>query len=1008
MAAAADRRPPQRLGKILLRRVLLAGLALTAVLSILAAGLDYRRRVADLQGKISQLEVTHGRVLAESLWKLDRQLVEAQADSILNIPYVVHVAIVEKGVTTHENGRRAGRGAIKRELPLSYEHRGTRVPLGTLQIEADPALVRSDTMARLALILLFQLATVGITSAIMLLVFNRLVTRHFNTASRYFEAVAADGMPPPLRLGKTNRQDELDLLAESFNDLLERLNASQRNLRESERKYRDLVELTHDLVWEVDTEGRITFMSAASRRIYGREPEEMIGRPFYEFVSPEEVARDRAELERALASGEASLKFENRVLHRDGHEVVLLANAVVRRDEAGGIVGTVGTSQDVTERKRAEEALHASQQILENILNTISVRVFWKDKNLVYLGCNAAFARDAGFADPKDIVGKDDYQMGWRAQADLYRRDDREVIESGRPKLLVEEPQTTPGGDIVTFLTSKVPLRNAQGEIGGVLGTYLDITDRIRAGKEKAALEGQLRQSQKMEAIGRLAGGVAHDFNNLTAIVLGFGAILLRELLPEDPLRRSAEQIVAAGRRSAALVSQLLAFGRRQVLQPRVLHLNGLLQGSEAMFARLIGEDVELMYKLAADPDLIKADPGQVEQVIANLVVNARDAMPLGGRLTIETANAEFSETWVQGGVNVLPGKYVALSVTDSGSGMDQATLARLFEPFFTTKAKGKGTGLGLATTYGIVKQSGGYIMAESEPGKGTTFRIYLPQRDEEPEALEDAAVETVADAPRGNAERILLVEDETPLRELCATMLERLGYRVSSAAGGLEALVLVREQRLEPDMVLTDVIMPGMGGAELAQKLRSQRPGLAVIFMSGYPDEAIAPHGVLEPGLPFLQKPFSEEVLARKVREVLAGKTAGAHQRRRVLMIDDDAEFVDLVRHFTTKRGHAFEGVDSSAAALTAMTGQPFDVLLVDMSLPGTDGVRILREIRGAGHVAPAILHTGDASSADMAVLGPLGVVSVLEKSGRAEPLLQAIEAAGELNDRPGQTGLR
>ncbi len=521
--------------------------------------------------------------------------------------------------------------------------------------------------------------------------------------------------------------------------------------------------------------------------------------------------------------------------------------------------------------------------------------------------------------------------------------------------------------------------------------------ERQHAAEEKASLEDQLRQSQKLEAIGRLAGGVAHDFNNLTAIVLGYTEMLLGQLGPGDPLRKGAEQIMEAGRRSAALTRQLLAFSRRQTLRPEVLDINALLRNFEQMLGRLIGEDVTMDFRLASDLGRVKADPGQIEQVVTNLVVNARDAMPRGGRLRVETANDEFEEMNVSDHESVVSGRYVMLSVTDTGCGMDKPTMARLFEPFFTTKEKGKGTGLGLATAYGIVKQSGGHIWASSDPGKGTTFKIYLPRTDAEPEAK---VVDADWEAPRGRGERILLVEDEASLRELCETVLSRLGYRVVAAGNGPEALLLVQEKGLEFDLVVTDVVMPGMSGAEMADRLRRDRPGLRVLYMSGFPDEAIAPYGVLDSGTPFIQKPFTERAIAAKVRDVLGGKAAAARPGRCILMIDDDEQFRDLVRHFCMKRGHVFAGVDSSAAALEALAGHTFDVLLVDMNMPGTSGGRVLEEIRAAGHAAPAIVLTGDVVSANMDALRPLGAVQVLEKSSRPEPLLQAIEEVVTLND--------
>jgi PAS domain S-box-containing protein len=523
-----------------------------------------------------------------------------------------------------------------------------------------------------------------------------------------------------------------------------------------------------------------------------------------------------------------------------------------------------------------------------------------------------------------------------------------------------------------------------------------DVTERHRASEERTRLENQLRQFQRVEAIGRLAGGVAHDFNNLTAIVLGYGELLLGRLGPDDPSRGWAEQIVEAGRRSAALTRQLLAFSRKQVLLPIVLDLNDLLRNLEKMLGRLIGEDITLSFNLAGDLGRITADPGQIEQVVTNLVINARDAMPQGGDLTIETANVELDETYAREHAEIVPGDYVLLALTDSGCGMDKVSLARLFEPFFTTKEMGKGTGLGLATSYGIVKQSGGYIWAYSEPGRGTTFKIYLPRTDAE---LTLKEAEAAGETPRGQGESILLVEDESSLRDMCEIVLSRLGYRVSTAGSGPGAMALVAGTGKRPDLVITDVIMPCMSGAELAQRLRKDHPGLKVLYMSGYPDEAITHHGVLEPGISFLQKPFSERSLAVKVREVLGARTAAAQPGRSVLMIDDDEQYRDLVRHFCSRPGHDFAGVGSAAAALAALAGRPFDLLLVDLNIPGTSGERVLREIRAAGHTAPAIVLTGDVTSADMDALRPLGVVRALEKTSNSEPLLLAIGEA----TRPG-----
>jgi signal transduction histidine kinase/DNA-binding response OmpR family regulator len=520
-----------------------------------------------------------------------------------------------------------------------------------------------------------------------------------------------------------------------------------------------------------------------------------------------------------------------------------------------------------------------------------------------------------------------------------------------------------------------------------------DQTEAREAVRAREQLQRRMLQAQKMESLGLLAGGIAHDFNNLTAIVLGYGEMLLGELRPEDPLRNCAAQIVEAGRRSAAVTRQLLAFSRKQAMAPEVLDLNALIRNFERMLGRLIGEDVELNLKLADDPGRVKADPGQIEQIITNLALNARDAMPRGGRLTVETAAVELDETYPLGQARIVPGRYVLLALTDTGCGMDAATMARLFEPFFTTKSMSNGTGLGLATAYGIVKQSGGYIQACSEPGAGTTFKIFLPRTDAALAAQAAKPGGVGGETPRGSGESILLVEDEAPLRELCGSVLSKLGYRVSAAGNGGEALLLVGHG-LEPDLVLTDVVMPGMNGAELIARLRRDRPGLRVLYMSGYPDDAIFSRGVLDPEVPLVQKPFTERVLAARVREAL-DRNAAARPGGHILMIDDDEQYRDLTRRFCTKGGYSFAGVDSSAAALTALAAQPCDVLLVDMNIPGTSGERVLREVRAAGHAAPAIVLTGDLASADSDAMRPLGVVRTMEKSGNPAPLLRAIAAA-------------
>lgn len=415
-------------------------------------------------------------------------------------------------------------------------------------------------------------------------------------------------------------------------------------------------------------------------------------------------------------------------------------------------------------------------------------------------------------------------------------------------------------GSKVWLETNKIPMRNSQGQVVGLLGTWQDITQR-------KSLEEQLRQAQKMEALGQLAGGVAHDFNNLLTVINGLCELVSSNLRPDDPNKKLLQEVQKAGDRAAALTRQLLAFSRKQVLEPKVLDLNTVVADVEKMLRRLIGEDVTLTTVLNPALGRVKVDPGQIEQVIVNLAVNSRDAMPGGGKLTIETSNVVLDETYSAAHPDVVPGRYVLLTVSDSGCGMSPEVQARIFEPFFTTKEPGKGTGLGLATVYGIIKQSGGHISVHGERGRGTSFKIYLPSVDEK---VSTGKSHHGGKRTQQGMETILVVEDEDAVRTMICLALRKFGYTVLEASQGTAAVQLCEQHQGSLHLLVTDVVMPDMGGRQLAERLTRLRPDLKVLYLSGYTDDAIVHHGVLQAEVAFLQKPFTVTTLGYKVREVL------------------------------------------------------------------------------------------------------------------------------------------
>ena len=599
-------------------------------------------------------------------------------------------------------------------------------------------------------------------------------------------------------------------------------------------------------------EGRLLEVNDAFLALVGEPRERLIGRTSRELGLWVDDG-ERAPLVAQVLDGRPVHNHETAIRTRRGGIRRILAS--IDRLELDGQPCLLAVLHDVHEWKQAEERLRTVVQnapVLLFMTDRQGVFTFFEGKSVDRLGLRAA-----------DLVGRSGFEL---FGALPLTGDDGRPVEPAHvfARVLAGESTTiTVGAEAARYEARLLPLRDAAGAVQGLLGVGLDVTERKQ-------LEEQLLQAQKMEAIGQLAGGIAHDFNNMLSAIMGFTGVVQRELSRGDPLQQDLAQVILAAERAAGLTRQLLAFSRKQVLEPRVLEPNALIGTVERLLRRLIGEHVDLRLRL--DPALgrVKADAGQVEQVIMNLVVNARDAMPGGGVLTVATANVDVDAGDARQRIEVVPGAYVVVAVSDTGMGMDRATQARIFEPFFTTKELGKGTGLGLSTVYGIVQQSGGHVRVSSEPGRGSTFEVYLP-RTEEPGPPAAAPAPPGREArPLVGGETLLVVEDEPLVRALAAQVLERQGYRVLPACDGGEALLQCEIHREEIHLVLSDVVMPGMSGRQLAGRLGRVRPGLRVVYMSGYTEEAFVHHGVLEAGTRLLEKPFTPEALLDFVRRAL------------------------------------------------------------------------------------------------------------------------------------------
>ena len=658
-----------------------------------------------------------------------------------------------------------------------------------------------------------------------------------------------------------------NLVVMSFSDVSE-LKAAERERREAEALFRAAFEHAPVGMSLGTLDGRLLRVNAAQCRIAGRRPEELVGSQFDSICHPDDREASRQALERLVAGEAPVVALEKRYVRPDGREKWTQTSLSLIHDETGQPVGFVSQVQDIDERKRAQAALRESEQRLQGIVDNTASAIYVKELDGRYSLVNHMAVDFLGL--PRErVVGHRDRDFLPDHVADALAANDAAVLEAGRP-LQFEERFSGPSGER-TVMTAKFPLVGPDGAAYAVCGISTDITERVRQEQERTQLEARLHQSQRLESLGLLAGGIAHDFNNLLAVIGNNAAFAVRGLPEGAPGREELEEIEAAAERASRLIEQLLLFSRREVVEIETLDLRAVIRDLEGLLRRTLGEDVAMVIEDEKAPALTRADRGQVEQVLVNLAVNARDALPDGGTIRVAATPVELNARELAVRPDLVPGPYVRLSVADTGSGMSEETARRAFEPFFTTKGPGQGTGLGLATVWGIATRAGGHVDIDTGLGEGTKVSVYLPA------AQAPAAAADTCDGGRrcdGEGRTVLVVEDDAAVSRVTRRLLAGAGYEVLEAGDGETALAVCREHAGDVDLLVTDVIMPGMSGKALAGRLRQLRPGLPVVYVSGHAPEVVGRRGV-DASSVVLSKPFNGDGLLRAVDQALQGAVA-------------------------------------------------------------------------------------------------------------------------------------
>lgn len=841
--------------------------------------LGYRKGVERIETNLQFIRESYLPAVATSLYTVDEDPLRLLLKGMLKLEGIVYCKILEESgarkFEISEGDAQVGAdGGF--EFALNYRTRkGNDVPLGVLSVYPDYSKIYSQLWEQVSINVVSISIMIFIVALLVMVLFQKIVARHLSRMAEFTRGIDLAHLESRLQLLRNSRQDELEQVVVAINSLQDRLRQdiderknAERLLRESERQYRSLYNNIPVGVFRSKPSGEIISYNLALLQMLDISEEQNISHmqagDYY--MAHEDRQRWLDKIYRDLQVKE----FECQLKKSSGEAIWVSISARGIEDDSGHIKYIDGIVEDINSRKMAEVAQRESQEFRKRIFESSMIPIAVIDyETSAFIDCNPAATSIYRFSSIAETLGKTPLDVSAPMQYDGTPSPEkvRYYIEKAITEGMVvfDWRHQRPDGEIWDAEVHLMSFKSGERQLLQL--TLKDITERKRAEKEKENLQTQLFQAQKMEAVGHLAGGIAHDFNNMLSVVLGNTELAMMELSQDENVRHKLKDIIDAAQRSSNLVRQLLAFARKQTINPIVLDINDTIAGMLKVLRRLIGEDIDLVWVPGHKTDKIKIDPSQFDQILANLLVNAQDAIGGVGKVTIETDGVEIDEVYCAGHAGFVPGSYVMIALSDNGCGMDRNTREQIFEPFFTTKIASRGTGLGLATVYGIVKQNNGFINVYSELSKGTTFKIYFPVVEVPAKQTEFDVVEQTP--PKG-FETVLIVEDDEAILVMVQSILSQLGYTVITAKKPDKAIELVQAYRGKIDLLLTDVIMPLMNGRELAERIETIMPGIRCVYMSGYTANVMIHHGVLKDEVWFLPKPFSIRDLARKVREAL------------------------------------------------------------------------------------------------------------------------------------------